>query len=157
MTRREVFYMKQHRRAFSVSIFVRHEDAILLVMHKRLKKWLPVGGECEGGEAPLQAAQRELFEETGIEEYRLAKLPAHPSGVEGPPGFMLYEEHDAGDKGLHMNFVFLVIVPNRDIPKPCNEFTEARWFSGDEQDLFFEEAGVHVGKLVRYGLSVEPT
>src|SRR5271163_776948 len=92
--------VRRWRRVFSVSIFARHEGAILLIMHKRLKKWLPVGGECEGGEEPVQAAARELWEETGIEKFSLAKLPAHPSGVEGPRGLMVYEEHDAGTKGL---------------------------------------------------------
>lgn len=155
MTKPEVFSMKQHRRAFSVSVFVRHENAILLVMHKRLKKWLPIGGEWEPGEEPVQAAARELYEETGIEDFRFAKLPVHASGVEALPGLMLYEQHDAGDKGLHMNFAFLVHVRNRDVPKPCEEFTKTRWFNGNEPELFFEETVPNVGKLVRYALSVE--
>ena len=33
--------------------------------HKRLDLWLPVGGEVEPGETPLEAARRELREETG--------------------------------------------------------------------------------------------
>ena len=40
------------RRAFSVAIFCRHRGEILLVRHRRLGTWLPVGGEIEPGETP---------------------------------------------------------------------------------------------------------
>ena len=54
------------RRAFSVAIFCRNAGQILLVRHKRLGTWLPVGGELEPGETPLEAARRELAEELGV-------------------------------------------------------------------------------------------
>ena len=34
----------RERRAFSVSVFARHEGRLLLIKHKRLGTWLPVGG-----------------------------------------------------------------------------------------------------------------
>ncbi|HET8723229.1 MAG TPA: NUDIX domain-containing protein [Anaeromyxobacteraceae bacterium] len=115
------------RRAFSVAIFARNDGAILLVRHRRLGTWLPVGGEVEPGETPLEAAARELREETGLE----GRFPAG-LGVDGtPPGLIGYEEHLAGSKGLHMNFAFVADVPGRALA-PCDEWSEARWVEGPD-------------------------
>ncbi|HEX9052837.1 MAG TPA: NUDIX domain-containing protein [Anaeromyxobacter sp.] len=110
------------RRAFSVAIFARNGGAVLLVRHRRLGTWLPVGGEIEAGETPLEAARRELREETGLE----GAFPA-VSGVDGtPPGLIGYEEHPAGSKGIHMNFAFVADVASRELAA-CDEWDGARW------------------------------
>ena len=120
------------RRAFSVSIFARHtsddgaggpgQRRILLVHHKRLDTWLPVGGELEPGETPLEAARRELFEETGLQGTFTAM-----SDIDGtPPGFLVYEEHDAGSKGTHLNWCFVADVDSDVIP-PNRELIDARF------------------------------
>ena len=115
------------RRAFSVSIFCRNSAAVLLVRHRRLGTWLPVGGEVEQGETPLEAARRELREETGLE----GRFPAG-LGVDGtPPGLLGYEEHPAGSKGLHLNFAFVADVETRALG-PCDEWDAARWVTDAE-------------------------
>lgn len=101
------------RRAFSVSIFARdREGRVLLARHKRLGTWLPVGGEIEEGEAPLEAARRELREETGLEgRFVDVGFPLGLAAIDGsPPGLLAYEEHPAGSKGTHLNFCFVAEV-----------------------------------------------
>jgi len=112
------------RRAFSVAVYARRAERVLVIEHRRLQTWLPIGGEIEAGETPLEAAVRELREETGLVG-RFHPLVGALDGV--PPGLIGYEEHQAGTKGLHMNFVFVCeIAPNEEV-QPCDEFTAHRW------------------------------
>lgn len=117
------------RRAFSVAVYARRGDRVLIIEHKRLKTWLPIGGELEAGETPLEAAVRELREETGIAGSFRAIVNA-PDGV--PAGLIGYEEHQAGSKGTHMNFVFVCPVPDGTDVVPNDEFGAWRWVTRDE-------------------------
>lgn len=112
------------RRAFSVAVYARRGDRVLVIEHRRLKTWLPIGGELEAGETPLEAAGRELREETGLVG-AFRPLAGALDGV--PPGFIGYEEHQAGEKGLHMNFVFVCeVAPDAEV-RPNDEFGAWRW------------------------------
>ena len=53
---------------FTVAIFVVHEEKILIIHHRKLNKWLPLGGHIELDEDPEIAALREAKEESGGEE-----------------------------------------------------------------------------------------
>lgn len=119
------------RRAFSVAVYARRNDRVLVIAHKRLATWLPIGGELEPGETPLEAAKRELREETGMEG---AFLPIKGSLDGVPPGLIGYEEHQAGSKGLHMNFVFVCQVAQGSDVTPNDEFDGYRWVDRDQLD-----------------------
>ncbi|WP_346889883.1 NUDIX domain-containing protein [Clostridium sp. UBA1056] len=53
-------------RHFTVSIFIVHEDKVLLHSHKKAKKILPLGGHIEVNELPEEACIREAKEESGL-------------------------------------------------------------------------------------------
>jgi 8-oxo-dGTP pyrophosphatase MutT (NUDIX family) len=117
------------RRAFSVAVYARRGDRVLVIEHRRLQTWLPIGGELEGDETPLEAAARELREETGLAG-AFRPLVGALDGV--PPGLIGYEEHQAGSKGLHMNFVFVCEVPAQAEVVPNDEFGNFRWVNHAE-------------------------
>lgn len=131
------------RRAFSVAVYPCFLGRTLLIRHRRLGLWLPPGGELMPGETPLEAAGRELLEETGL----VGRFPV-VSDIDGTPlGLIGYEEHPAGSKGVHMNFVFVADV-DTDIVKPNDEFEEWRWV-----DSFDDIGGPpNVGQLGRIAL-----
>lgn len=114
------------RRAFSVACYPRFAGRVLLILHRRLGHWLPPGGEIEPGETPAEAALRELREETGL----VGRLPPI-SDIDGvPPGLLGYEEHPAGSKGLHMNFVFVADV-DTDVVTSNGEFEQHQWVDAE--------------------------
>lgn len=117
------------RRAFSVAVYARRGERVLVIEHRRLGTWLPIGGELEPGETPLDAARRELLEETGlVGEFRT--VAGALDGV--PAGLIGYEEHQAGSKGLHMNFVFVCeVAPGAEV-RPNDEFGAWRWVDRTE-------------------------
>jgi len=119
------------RRAFSVAVYARRGDRVLVIEHRRLQTWLPIGGELEAGETPLEAAVRELREETGLAGL-FRPLAGALDGV--PPGLIGYEEHVAGSKGLHMNFVFVTEVDPAAEVVPNDEFGAWRWVDRAELD-----------------------
>lgn len=49
-----------------VVVCSRYQDKWLLSRHKRRDTWETQGGHIEPGETPLQAAARELYEESGV-------------------------------------------------------------------------------------------
>jgi len=117
------------RRAFSVAVYARRGDRVLVIEHRRLATWLPIGGELESDETPLEAATRELREETGLAG-RFRGVAGALDGV--PAGLIGYEEHVAGSKGLHMNFVFVAEIAAGAEVVPNDEFGAWRWVDRGE-------------------------
>lgn len=60
---------------FTVAIFVVHDDRVLLILHRKLRRWLPLGGHIELDEDPEQAALREAHEESGLEVELVGERP----------------------------------------------------------------------------------
>ena len=121
--------MTTERRAFSVAVYARRGGRVLVIEHRRLRTWLPIGGEIEAGETSLEAARRELREETGLS----GPFRALAGALDGvPPGYLGYEEHRAGSKGIHMNFVFVTEVVDGAEVTPNEEFAAWRWVDLDE-------------------------
>ncbi|VVP25239.1 RNA pyrophosphohydrolase [Pseudomonas fluorescens] len=96
------------------TVIYRRDEEILFV-RKRNAKWNLPGGRVEQGETPLQAAVREMAEETGLTFDQLAYVSE-------------YEQ----DKVIH--FLFEARRTGQRKPRPCNEIDDCRWFSTKELD-----------------------
>ena len=66
------------------------EDRLVLCRHKDRGTWETPGGHIEPGESPLEAARRELFEETGILPRSLVAISDYE--VEGVAGRLFAAE-----------------------------------------------------------------
>lgn len=60
---------------FTVAIFVVEDGRVLLIHHRKLDKWLPLGGHIELDEDPEAAARREAREESGLEVELIGERP----------------------------------------------------------------------------------
>lgn len=60
---------------FTVAIFVVQDGKVLLVHHRNLNRWLPLGGHIDLDEDPEAAARREAREESGLEVELIGERP----------------------------------------------------------------------------------
>ena len=50
-----------------VAGYIVNDDKLLLIHHKKLNKWLPVGGHLKPNETPDEGLRREVKEEVGLD------------------------------------------------------------------------------------------
>ena len=65
-----------------VVVLSEYEGNILLSRHKKRTTWETQGGHIEFGEEPLEAAKRELYEESGAIDFEIEPLCDYWAGVE---------------------------------------------------------------------------
>ncbi len=61
----------------------------LLLLHKKLQRWLPLGGKVDGHKTPDEAAIRECFEETGVQVELCSERSPVDGGLITPIGSQL--------------------------------------------------------------------
>jgi len=99
---------------------------VLLIFHSHIKRWLQPGGHIDAGETPIDAAIREVYEETGLVcelaagscdplDIDVHIIPSNPSKGE--------EEH------LHIDLLYLLKVVKEGAPLEEIEFN---WFPFDQ-------------------------
>ena len=79
-----------------VVVLSKHDGKILLSRHKDRTTWETQGGHIEAGETPLDAAARELYEESGALDFELKPLCDYwvgdPCTMEGANGMVFTAE-----------------------------------------------------------------
>jgi 8-oxo-dGTP pyrophosphatase MutT (NUDIX family) len=92
---------------FTVAIFVVHDGKILLIHHRKLAKWLPLGGHIELDEDPEQAALREAREESGLDVELLGERPPTTSpGTRALIAPRFLDIHRISDTHEHIGMIY---------------------------------------------------
>jgi len=120
---------------FTVAIFVVCDAKILLIHHRQLNKWLPLGGHIELEEDPEMAALREAKEESGLEVELLGERP--PTTEPGTraliaPRFL--DIHRINDKHEHIGLIYWARPRDGSVTLAGAEHYAIRWCSSDELD-----------------------
>lgn len=117
---------------FTTSIYILHEEKVLLLFHPKLKKWLPPGGHIEENESPPDAARREVMEEVGLEiafikQENLWIDRWNAKSFERPYMCLIEEipEHKGTPAHQHLDLIYLA--------EPVGDPTP----SGDDQPRYF--------------------
>ena len=100
----------------TVGGYVIHDEKILLIHHKKLDLWLPVGGHIDENETPDEALLREIREEVGLEVKILNQTD------------IPFE----GNMKKHLAIPFCKPLNPENLQIDFNELKNYRWFSKEE-------------------------
>ena len=138
-------------RDWAATTFVVHEGRTLLLLHRKLGKWLPPGGHIDPHELPDIAALREVKEETGLE---VALLDAgEPLGTVrrlAQPLCILQETIAPGHE--HIDLIYVARVLEGELQHAPEESHEARWYTAEE--LGGTEVAADVADLGRQAIAL---
>jgi len=112
---------------FTASALVIHADGerALLTHHRKLKRWLQLGGHCDGEANPARAALIEATEESGIEQLSIDPSPVDLD-IHRIPARAGEPEH------LHLDLRYLVYAAPGAREVIGEESLDLAWVSTDE-------------------------
>ncbi len=118
---------------FTVAIFIVHEGRVLVIHHRKLDHWLPLGGHIELDEDPEQAALREAREESGLKVELIGERP--PTTEAGcrallAPRFL--DIHRINETHEHIGMIYWARPLDGEVSLAVREHHAIRWVSADE-------------------------
>ena len=120
---------------FTVAIFVVHQDKVLLIHHRKLNKWLPLGGHIELDEDPEIAALREAKEESGFDVELVGdRPPTTEPGTRALIAPRFLDIHRINDTHEHIGMIYWARPRGGDLALAVEEHHDIRWCSVAELD-----------------------
>lgn len=118
-------------------------ERIVLLHHRKLRRWLQPGGHCDGDANLAAVALREAEEETALDGLRVVPDPVDLDVHEVDP--------PADGPHLHLDVRFLVVAPDATAPPGNHESTDIRWVPVDDLDGYDLDGGTH--RMIDAGLA----
>lgn len=109
-------------------------ERTLLILHRKLDKWLQPGGHLEAGELPPAAASREVAEETGLVARRVSDVP-FDADVHVIPG----REGEPGHAHFDLRYLFFA---DSTAAAGSEEVAGAEWISFDRITQYTDEPSI---------------
>lgn len=111
---------------------------VLLTLHRKLLKWLQMGGHCEPEDATLaDAALREATEESGIDGLTLV------------PGGPLRLDRHLTPCAWHLDVQYAALAPSGALETISEESLDLRWYGYDEIAAVADESVVRLTERAR--------
>ena len=110
-------------------------ERVMVMLHRKLRRWLQPGGHADGDHELAGVALREATEETGIEGLRV-RVPAVDLDVHQ------VDHGDALGAHLHLDLRFVVVAPPGAEPSGNHESLDLRWVTPEELADLADEDGL---------------
>jgi len=145
------------KRHFTATAFViDSKKRVLLLWHKRLKRWMPPGGHVDDHETPEDAAKRECKEETNLDVEIMGEKsadlfkdnPHEGRMLKKPIAFLLENIPESLERNEpaheHMDFLYLArpLDENATMEHAEDESDGMRWFTKHEIEALDEKTEI---------------
>jgi len=118
---------------FTVAIFVVHEGRVLVIHHRKLDRWLPLGGHIELDEDPEQAALRETLEESGLDVELLGERPPTTGpGTRALIGPRYLDIHRISDTHEHIGMIYFARPKGGQVTLAQSEHHDIKWCTAEQ-------------------------
>lgn len=111
-----------------------NDDKVLLIHHKKLNLWLPVGGHIDKDETPDDALLREIKEEVGLNVEIIGKSPVPLIGnAKKNLALPIHTNvHSVGDHDHYCLFYVCKLLDTANVEIKKDELLNFHWFTKEE-------------------------
>lgn len=124
-------------------------DRFLLTHHRKLDRWLQLGGHADGDPDPARVALREAREESGMERFAFAdesELAPIPLDLD----VHAIPAHGGDPAHLHYDVRYLLVAAPGQALRKSDESHEVRWFPvARAADVLTEESTLRLARRAR--------
>ena len=117
-------------RHITVTGFIVNKSSTLLHWHNKVKEWLPPGGHIETNEDPVEALNREIYEETGlkIDIIKTNKLlPISNLKQIVPPFAIMIEDINDPKEGPHQHIDMIYFTKLKESKNHSDFYFKNKW------------------------------